>query len=79
MKVNILTPDKSLYHGNAKSVILPGIGGQFEILDKHAPMIAALGKGIINLTDDKEEKTKIEIVRGFCEVLNNEINLLVRV
>ncbi|NOT36131.1 MAG: ATP synthase F1 subunit epsilon [Saprospiraceae bacterium] len=79
MKINILTPEKNLFEGSAKSVILPGLGGQFEILDKHAPMIAALGKGSINITTEKGDKQKFEILRGFCEVLNNEVNLLVRV
>jgi len=78
MKVTILTPEKNLFEGNAKSVILPGLGGQFEILDRHAPMIAALSKGVITLTDEKGQARKFEISRGFCEVLQNEVSLLVR-
>jgi F-type H+-transporting ATPase subunit epsilon len=79
MKISILTPEKNIFEGTAKSIILPGLGGQFEILDKHAPMIAALSRGSIQLTSDKGEKQKFDILKGFCEVLNNEVNLLVRV
>ena len=79
MKLSILTPEKNIFEGTAKSVILPGLDGKFEILDKHAPMIAALGKGSIKLTNEKGEKQIIEIIKGFCEVMNNEVNLLVRV
>lgn len=78
MKVTILTPEKNIFEGNAKSIILPGLGGQFEILDRHAPMIAALTKGVILLTDEKGQSQKFEISRGFCEVLKNEVSLLVR-
>ncbi|MEP7195323.1 MAG: ATP synthase F1 subunit epsilon [Saprospiraceae bacterium] len=79
MKLHILTPEKELYEGSVSSVILPGLSGQFELLDRHAPMIAALGKGLIKLTGVKGEKQSIEILKGFCEVINNEVNLLVRV
>lgn len=77
MKVTILTPEKSLFEGNASAIILPGLGGQFEILDRHAPMIAALSKGIIKITDEKGNSQKFEISKGFCEVLKNEVSLLV--
>ena len=33
MKVTILTPEAQLYEGHAKAIILPGLDGQFEILD----------------------------------------------
>ncbi|MBK8643639.1 MAG: hypothetical protein IPN15_15945 [Saprospiraceae bacterium] len=32
MKVSILTPESSLYEGQAKAIIMPGLGGQFEYL-----------------------------------------------
>ncbi|MBK9641645.1 MAG: F0F1 ATP synthase subunit epsilon [Saprospiraceae bacterium] len=55
MKVSILTPESSLYEGQAKAIIMPGLGGQFEVLDRHAPLISALSKGTIQLTDEKEK------------------------
>ncbi len=79
MKVSILTPEKNLFEGQAKSIMLPGLDGIFEVLDQHAPIIAALGKGSIKLTDENGNKQKFDISKGFCEVLNNEVNLLVRV
>lgn len=47
MKIEIITPDKRLYNGDTDLVQLPGIDGLFEILNNHAPMIAALGAGKI--------------------------------
>lgn len=79
MRVHILTPEKNLFEGQAKAVILPGLDGQFELLEKHAPMISALTKGKIQITEENGNQQSIEITRGFCEVLNNEVNLLVRV
>lgn len=47
MKVEILTPDKSLFQGEAEVLTLPGIEGSFQILDRHAPMIANLKAGTV--------------------------------
>src|SRR5687767_15714630 len=40
-----LTPEKKLFSGNVYGVQLPGIGGLFEVLDKHAPLVSALKAG----------------------------------
>jgi len=43
MQLDILTPEKKIYSGTVYGIQLPGISGSFEILDKHAPMVSALG------------------------------------
>jgi F-type H+-transporting ATPase subunit epsilon len=78
MKVFILTPEKTLYEGDAKTVKVPGVLGQFEILDKHAPIVSALSNGTVQLTDTQGEKYLFEISKGFVEVMKNEVNVLVR-
>ena len=42
MNLVILTPDKELFHGQVTSVNVPAIGGRFEVLKGHAPIVAAL-------------------------------------
>lgn len=78
MKVFVLTPTSQLFEGDAKSVKLPGSSGQFEILDRHAPVVSSLQKGNIFITDTKGNKHKFAIKNGFIEVANNEANVLVR-
>ncbi|MBK8643409.1 MAG: F0F1 ATP synthase subunit epsilon [Saprospiraceae bacterium] len=78
MKVSILTP-KALYEGQAKAIIMPDSEVNLEVLDRHAPLISALSKGTIQLTDEKGEKHKFSIKNGFAEVLKNEVSILVRV
>jgi F-type H+-transporting ATPase subunit epsilon len=58
-------------------VQLPGITGLFEILDKHAPLVSALGKGNIKILKDKNTFESFSIVSGFVEVLNNKATVLV--
>ena len=77
MHLVILTPDKELFHGSVSSVNVPAIGGRFQILKGHAPIVAALEKGEVRFQLTKGEKRSIKIETGFIEVLRNEISLLV--
>ena len=77
MHLVILTPDKELFHGSVSSVNVPAIGGRFQVLKGHAPIVAALEKGEVRFQLTKGEKRSIKIETGFIEVLRNEISLLV--
>ncbi len=56
---------------------LPGLIGLFEVLDKHAPIVSALGKGKIKVLKDKTSVSYYSIQSGFVEVLNNKATVLV--
>lgn len=77
MHLVILTPDKELFHGSVSSVNVPAVGGRFQVLKGHAPIVAALEKGEVRFQLTKGEKRSIRIETGFIEVLRNEISLLV--
>ena len=76
MTLEILTPEKKLFSGDASSVTLPGIDGQFQLLNNHAPIISALGKGNIKYKTTEGEK-QISISGGFAECLKNKVIVLV--
>lgn len=78
MNLTILTPDKEVFKGTIISVKLPGITGQFEILNNHAPIVSALGKGEVRVITSENATEKYQISKGFVEVLNNEVSLLVQ-
>jgi F-type H+-transporting ATPase subunit epsilon len=76
MNVEILTPEKKLFSADVYGVQLPGISGKFEILEKHAPLVSALGKGIVKVLTDKNNTVKFDITGGFAEVMNNKVTVL---
>ncbi len=45
MRVTIISPDRSVYDGDATSVIAPAFDGEVGILSRHAPFMTLLGKG----------------------------------
>jgi len=97
MNISVLTPDRQIFTGQISSATLPGVEGEFQVLDNHAALVSSLDGGKVKLITsgeysyfDESTKTKtktgpqsekrtlfFEIERGFVEVLNNEVNLLV--
>ncbi|AMS27454.1 ATP synthase subunit epsilon [Bacteroidetes bacterium UKL13-3] len=75
MQLEILTPDKSLFSGNAEAVTFPGADGQFQILKDHAALVASLAKGDIRVKTTQGEEL-IAVNGGVVEVLNNTIIVL---
>jgi F-type H+-transporting ATPase subunit epsilon len=75
MNLEIITPDVTIYKGEADLVQLPGIDGSFEILQNHAPLISALAKGKIKVKRGTSEEF-YEINGGVIEVLNNKVLVL---
>ncbi len=77
MTLEILTPEKKIYSGDVYGVQLPGVDGLFEVLDKHAPLVSALGKGNMKILKSKTSNESYIITGGFVEVLNNKATVLV--
>jgi F-type H+-transporting ATPase subunit epsilon len=77
MNLQILTPEKRLFSEEVYGVQLPGIEGSFEVLEKHAPLVSALGKGVLKVLKDKNATVSYTIGGGFVEILNNRATVLV--
>ena len=78
MIIEILTPEKKLFSGDAYGVQMPGLTGSFEVLEKHAPLISALKEGTVKVLRDKQQElVRFSIHGGFVEVLNNCVTVLV--
>ncbi len=77
MQLDILTPEKKIYEGDVYGIYLPGVQGYFEILDKHAPMVAALGEGEMKILTDKNSSELYTIQGGFLEMNNNKAVVLI--
>ena len=75
MEVQIITPDSTLFSGEATLVVVPGIDGQIGILNNHAPLVSSLVKGVVKVMhNDKEDL--FDIPGGVVEVSLNKITVL---
>ncbi len=78
LKLRIVSPERVVYDGEAERVNVPGILGNFEILQHHAPIISALQDGkvvYVNAEGDHE----LEVHGGFVEVQKDRVSLCVEV
>ena len=77
-KVMIITPDKTAYKGAAVSATIPGLAGYMGIWANHAPIVAAVVPGVVQLkSDDAGNETHFSVGTGFVEVSDNVVNLMV--
>ncbi len=78
MKVEIITPDATIFTGDNVGLIqLPGIDGSFELLNNHAPLISVLRKGKIKVINQGEKEEQFfDINGGVIEVVNNKVLVL---
>lgn len=91
MKLDIISPEASLFSGNITSVTVPGIEGEFQILSNHASIVSVLGKGSIKIEtseinkstsfEDKfrkeDGKYLLDVLSGTLEMKDNKIVILV--
>ncbi len=75
MILEIISPEKKLFSGEASSVTVPGSSGMFQVLTNHAPIISTLKKGTVKVETAEGEKN-FEINGGVVEVLNNKVVVL---
>ena len=73
-KVEIISPDKTIYSGKSNEVILPCYEGQVTVLKDHIPLITFLRPGLIEV--GKDEKFYVE--DGTVEFVENNLLILSR-
>jgi F-type H+-transporting ATPase subunit epsilon len=76
MQLEIVSPEKTVYSGDAGLVTLPGANGSFTILDRHAPIISSLEKGILVYRVNGEDR-ELTINGGFVEAKNNVVSVCI--
>jgi F-type H+-transporting ATPase subunit epsilon len=76
MTLEILTPDKTVFEGEASSVTVPGVMGAFEILNNHAPIISTLQDGKLIIRGGSVKEETFIIKGGVVEASNNKVTVL---
>jgi F-type H+-transporting ATPase subunit epsilon len=71
-QLQVATPEKQLVDEQVREVQLPGKDGYMGILPDHAPLLSALGAGLLTYTGEK----KLVISGGFVEVFENHVRVL---
>jgi F-type H+-transporting ATPase subunit epsilon len=73
--LSVISPDRKLFEGPAKFVVVPGHDGEIGILHDHAPLMALLGEGALRVETDTGTM-RFRVSGGFVQVLDNEVSVL---
>ena len=76
MRLEIVSPDGMLFKGEIESASFPGLAGSFDVLPGHAPMISALGEGVIRY-EDETKRYEQKIQSGFIEIKDNVLSVCI--
>lgn len=79
MTVRVMTPDEIIFEGKANRVRAQGWNGYFTVLPHHAPMVAALEAGEVQIEETSEKGFYIAIDSGIIEIGSNHVNILSQV
>ena len=66
MILEIVTPEATLFKGEINSVAVPGVNGEFEMLNDHAPIVSLLKEGHVKIYGDNivlEEEVEDKFVK----------------
>ncbi|MEM9224258.1 MAG: ATP synthase F1 subunit epsilon [Pseudomonadota bacterium] len=72
----LVSPEALLISGEVEEVTLPGAEGEFQVLAGHAPFLALLGPGIVEVSGGSVERQRIFIDGGFCDVNDGGCSVL---
>lgn len=75
LHVSVISPEASLYEGDATSVVAPAFDGEVGILTGHAPMMTLLGRGELRVEGGGGTKL-FSIEGGFLQVVKNQVRVV---
>ncbi|PIE24400.1 MAG: ATP synthase F1 subunit epsilon [Planctomycetota bacterium] len=77
LKLSIITPEKTVFSGTAKSLQYPGEDGLYGILPGHAAMITTVAPGPLYISGTSDGEMAFALMGGFAEVKDNEVRFVV--
>jgi len=75
LKVSVISPERVLYQGAARGVIVPAFDGEIGILPMHAPLMTLLGKGTLRI-DTTQGEQRFTIDGGFLQVVDDQVRVV---
>ena len=64
MFLEIVTPEAILFSSEVDSLTVPGVNGEFQMLNNHAPVVSVLKEGIVNIHVHSQERIELSDLKG---------------
>lgn len=75
LTVSVISPEKTVFEGEADQVVAPAWDGEVGILRGHAPMMVLLGEGPLRIRRGESEQ-EFRVSGGFLQVADDVVTVL---
>ncbi len=75
MQVTVIAPERSLYDGEARSIVAPAHDGLVGILPGHAPFLTVLGSGTL-IVSQPGSSEQFTVSGGFLQVVGDVVRVV---
>ncbi|MFM9377697.1 F0F1 ATP synthase subunit epsilon [Gordonia sp. VNK21] len=76
-RLDVVSPDTSLYSGNATILVAQTTDGELGVLPGHAPLLGELAPGgCVVVTEESGDKIAMAVQGGFLSVTATEVKVL---
>ncbi|WP_343346291.1 ATP synthase F1 subunit epsilon [Sphingomicrobium sp. XHP0239] len=77
LKFELVTPEKLVRSDDVHMVVVPGVEGDFGVMEGHAPFMTTLKDGALDIyTTAGAAPERVTVSGGFAEVGNNGLTVL---
>jgi F-type H+-transporting ATPase subunit epsilon len=77
LKVSVISPEQTLFEGEAEAVTAPAFDGSLGILTGHAPMVTLLGSGELRLDGSTlAGARRFTVEGGFLQVADDHVRVV---
>ena len=75
MQVTVISPEASMFDGEADALVAPAYDGQVGILPNHAPFMTLLGTGTLTIRGAGGTR-RFTVKGGFLQVVDNRVRVV---
>ena len=74
LRVSVISPERTVFEGEADMVVAPGFDGELGILSGHAPLMTLLGRGTLRV--EGREGARFTVEGGFLQVADDQVRVV---
>ncbi len=75
-QLELVTPARIMAQKDVQMVVAPGVEGLFGVLPRHAPLLAGLERGIVEVHEDGKITDRIMIDGGIADVASESVTIM---
>jgi F-type H+-transporting ATPase subunit epsilon len=76
IKLEVVTPEKTVVSEDVQIVMAPGLLGEFGVLVGHTPFLTTLKTGVLRFNDAQGAEHMIFVSGGYAEALPDKVTIL---